>query len=208
MSLASSGGDFLAQASAALADSLDLDITLKTVARLAVPAIADSCAIHLLDNRDAVRLVAVVHVDPLKAGAMEALADPAAASPSRIWIRTIHEGVSALVADIDQKTVLESLKGDDRLLAIFEEVGFTSQISVPLRVRGRTIGGITFTLGPGSRRYDAADLALAEDLASRAAMAVENARLYKQAQRGEPPEGRVPRHAVARAADAPQRHPR
>ena len=175
------GGDFLARASAALADSLDLETTLNTVARLAVPAIADSCAIHLLDERDAVRLVAAVHVNPAKSATMQALTDPATASPSRIWLRTIREGTSALIADIDQTDIMASLKGDDRLMALFEDVHFTSQISVPLRVRGRTIGGISLTLGPGDRRYDAADLALAEDLAGRAAMAVENARLYKQA---------------------------
>ena len=172
-----SGGDFLAQASAALADSLDLDTTLKTVARLAVPGIADSCSIHLIDERGAIRLVAAVHVDPLKAFAMQALADPDTAAPTRTWVRTIRDGTSALLADINEATIRESLKDDDRLLAMFDQVRFTSQISVPLRVRGRTIGGITLTRGPGSRRYDGADLALAEDLAGRAAMAVENARL-------------------------------
>ena len=175
------GGDFLAQASAALADSLDLEVTLTTVARLAVPGIADSCAIHLLDARGAIRLVAAVHVDPAKAFAMRALADPETSAPSRTWVRTILEGRSALLADIDDATIRASLQDDQRLLAMFDEVRFTSQISVPLRVRGRTTGGITLTLGPGSRRYDRRDLALAEDLAGRAAMAVENARLYQQA---------------------------
>ena len=68
---------------------------------------------------------------------------------------------------------------------MFDELRFTSQISVPLRARGRTIGGITFTLGPGLRRYDAVDVRLAEDLAQRAAIAVDNARLYRAAQEGE-----------------------
>ena len=121
MSLASSGADFLAQASAALADSLDLETTLNTVARLAVPGIADSCAIHLLDERDVIRLVAAVHVDPLKAGAMQTLADPATAAPTRTWVRTIREGTSALLADINEETIRESLKGDDRLVAVFDE---------------------------------------------------------------------------------------
>jgi CheY-like chemotaxis protein len=67
----------------------------------------------------------------------------------------------------------------------FDQVRFTSQISVPLLARGRTIGGITFTLGPGERRYDASDVRVAEDFAQRAAIAVDNARLYRVAQEGE-----------------------
>jgi signal transduction histidine kinase len=86
-----------------------------------------------------------------------------------------------LIANIDQEAIHRSLEDDEELLRAFQAVGFTSQISVPLRARGRTIGGITFTLGPGDRRYDAADLRLAEDLAHRAAIAVDNAWLYQHA---------------------------
>jgi hypothetical protein len=176
---------FLAQASAALSDSLEFETTLNTVARLAVPGIADSCAIHLLDEDGDIRLVAAVHVDPAKAAAMQTIADPKTAGPSRTWVRTIREGTSALLADISAADVRRLLGGDERLIAIFDTLGFTSQISVPLRARGRTIGGITFTLGPGVRRYEAADVRLAEDLAQRAAIAVDNARLYRAAQEGE-----------------------
>ena len=172
---------FLAQASAALAGSLDLDTTLHTVAELSVPGIADSCAIHLLDETGAVRLVAAVHVDPLKAAAMSTLADPGDSASSRIWQRTIRDGQSEMLSDITKELVVQALHGDQALLRAFDEVGFTSQISVPLRVRGRTIGGLTFMLGPGERRYEAADLALAEDLAHRAALAVDNARAYRAA---------------------------
>ena len=176
---------FLAQASAALSDSLEFETTLNTVARLSVPGIADSCAIHLLDEDGDIRLVAAVHVDPAKAAAMQTIADPKTAEPSRTWVRTIREGTSALLADILPADVRRLLGGDEQLIAIFDTLGFTSQISVPLRARGRTIGGITFTLGPGVRRYDPADVRLAEDLAQRAAIAVDNARLYRAAQEGE-----------------------
>jgi signal transduction histidine kinase/ActR/RegA family two-component response regulator len=172
---------FLAQASAALADSLDFETTLQTVARLAVPAVADSCAIHLIDDGGAVRLVAAVHVDPLKAEAMRTLADPATASPSRLWLRTIREGTTSMIANIDAEAIHRSLQDDERLLHAFRAVAFTSQISVPLMARGRTIGGLTFTLGPGTRRYDDADVRLAQDLAHRAAIAVDNAWLFQHA---------------------------
>ena len=175
----------LAQASAALADSLDFETTLSTVARLAVPGIGDSCAIHLIDEDDRIRLVAAVHVDPLKTQAMQTLADPTNATTARSWIRTIRDGTPTLLAEIDEAVITRSLQGDAQLLRAFDEVRFTSQISVPLVARGRTIGGITFTLGPGERRYDAADVRLAEDLAQRAAIAVDNARLYRAAQEGE-----------------------
>jgi len=176
---------FLAQASAALSDSLEFETTLSTVARLAVPGIGDSCAIHLIDGEERIRLVAAVHVDPSKSAAMETLANPDTASMSRGWLRTIREGTTTLFADIDAGTIARSLEGDPALLRAFDQVRFTSQISVPLRARGRTIGGITFTLGPGSRRYGDADVRVAEDLAQRAAIAVENARLYRAAQQGE-----------------------
>jgi signal transduction histidine kinase/ActR/RegA family two-component response regulator len=175
----------LAQASAALADSLDFETTLNTVARLAVPGIGDSCAIHLIDEDDHIRLVAAVHVDPQKAGAMRTLADPTDATSARNWIRTIRDGASTLLAEIDATVVERSLQHDPLLLRAYDEVRFASQISVPLVARGRTIGGITFTLGPGERRYDMADVRLAEDLAQRAAIAVDNARLYRAAQDGE-----------------------
>ena len=176
---------FLARASAALSDSLEFETTLRTVARLAVPAIADSCAIHLMDDDDRIRLVAAVHVDPLKAAAMRTLADPATAGPSRTWLRTIRDGTPTLLADIDAAAIDRSFEGDQALMRAYDEVRFTSQISVPLLARGRTIGGITFTLGPGERRYDASDVRVAEDLAHRAAIAVDNARLYRAAQEGE-----------------------
>ncbi len=172
---------FLARASDALADSLEVEPTLQTVANLAVPGVADCCAIHLADANGDVRLVAAVHVDPAKADAMRTLADPATASSSRAWFRALREGRTELLADIDRTAIHDSLQDDPHLLAAFAVVGFTSQISVPLLARGRTIGGITFTLGPGTRRYDAADVRLAEDLAHRAAIAVDNARLYQQA---------------------------
>jgi len=176
---------FLAEASAALSDSLEFETTLHTVARLAVPRVADSCAIHLLDHDERIRLVAAVHVDPSKAAAMQTLADPETSSSSRAWVRTIREGTTSVLANIDAAAIQASLQSDPALMRAFDEVRFTSQISVPLRARGRTIGGITFTLGPGSRRYDAADVRAAEDLAQRAAIAVDNARLYRAAQQGE-----------------------
>jgi signal transduction histidine kinase/ActR/RegA family two-component response regulator len=172
---------FLAQASAALSDSLDFETTLQTVARLAVPGVADSCAIHLMDHAGAIRLVAAVHVDPHKAEAMRTLADPATSSGSRIWLRTIREGTTNVIADIDVAAIHEALHANQDLLQAYETLGFTSQISAPLVARGRTIGGITFSLGPGSRRYDDADVRLAKDLAHRAAIAVDNAWLYQHA---------------------------
>jgi signal transduction histidine kinase/ActR/RegA family two-component response regulator len=176
---------FLAQAGSALSDSLEFETTLNTVARLAVPGVADCCAIHLIDEAGTIRLVAAVHVDPVKTWAMETLADPRTSGPSRTWLRTITDGTAALLADITPETVRASLEADERLMRVWDEVGFTSQISVPLRARGRTIGGLTFMLGPGPRRYDENDLRLAEDLAHRAATAVDNARLYRAAQEDE-----------------------
>jgi hypothetical protein len=141
----------LAQASAALADSLDFETTLNTVARLAVPGIGDSCAIHLIDEDDRIRLVAAVHVDPLKAQAMQTLADPSERHDARSWIRTIRDGTPTLLAEIDEA----SSRGLFR--AMPNSCARSTRCGSPAKSRCRwspaaTIGGITFTLGPGERR--------------------------------------------------------
>jgi signal transduction histidine kinase len=177
--------EFLDRASTALAQSLDLSTTAQTVVDLAVPLFADSSAIHVPGEDGEVRLAAAAHVDPSKRAPMLKLAGRSRPNRRRGWGRTMVEGTVELFEEIDEAAVRAALGTDPDLLAAFAELQFTSQLSVPMRARGRLVGAITFAVGPGPRRYGPADAAWAQELALRCALAIDNARLYDAAQRRE-----------------------
>jgi PAS domain S-box-containing protein len=172
---------FLAAAGAALAESLDYRITLQRVADLAVPALADWCVVDVVEPRGIER-VAIAHADPSKIEVAERLQrlypdDPAARQGVPNVIRT---GRSELVAEISD-AMLEAAARDPEHLRLMRELQLRSYIVVPLVARGRTLGAVSVVGSTARRRYDAEDLAVAQDLAARAAMALDNARLYDEA---------------------------
>jgi signal transduction histidine kinase len=174
---------FLDRASVALAESLDLRTTAQTVTDLAVPFFADTCAIHVPGPDGEVRLVAASHVDASKRAAMLVLAARAGPNRQRGWGRTLVDGTVELFEEID--AVRQVLGDDPKLNAAFAEVALVSQLSVPMQAHGRLVGAMTFALQAGPRRYSADDIEFAQDLARRCALAVDNARLYEEAQRRE-----------------------
>jgi signal transduction histidine kinase len=176
---------FLDRASIALAESLDLRTTAQTVADLAVPYFADTCAIHVPGPDAEVQLVAASHVDPSKREAMLLLAGRRHPNRNRGWGRTMVEGTVELFEQIDDRTVQQALGDDATLRAAFEAIALVSQLSVPMQVHGRLVGAITFGLQAGPRRYSTDDVEFAQDLARRCALAIDNARLYDEAQRRE-----------------------
>lgn len=172
---------FLADGSAILSSSLDYEATLTRVARLAVPALADWCTVDLVTDGDAIENVAVAHVDPEKVELarrlrMEYPPEPDAATGVPAVIRS---GRSALYAEITND-VLAAATVDERQIEIARELGLRSAITAPMTAGGRTFGAITFVNAESDRRYTDADLALLEEIARRAAVAVDNARLYKE----------------------------
>jgi len=176
---------FLAGASALLASSLEWEATLASVAKLAVPGIADWCAVEVPETLSPDALpVAVAHVDPAKvARALEWRRrwppDPdAPAGPAAV----IRSGQSELYEEIPD-LMLVAVARDEEQLRIARELGMTSAMVVPLSARGRTLGAITFASAESGRRYGPADLAMAEELGRRAGVAVDNARLWEAAQR-------------------------
>jgi signal transduction histidine kinase len=173
---------FLAEASHALASSLDYAITLNTVARQAVPAIADCCMIYLLDDDGSVRRAAAAHRDPERQALMlEILSRYPVSTEARMGTsRVLRDGTSELISEIPDSTLVE-LARDARHLEFLRAEKMRSLMSVPLSTRGRTIGAITLLSSRPDRRYQTADLVLAEELARRAALAVDNARLYRAA---------------------------
>jgi PAS domain S-box-containing protein len=172
---------FLADASKSLAALVDYGSTLQKVARLAVPSFADWCAVDLLEPDGSLRRVAVVHADPSKVELAHDLQrryppDPDALQGVRHILRT---GKPELVSEITEALLVETVKDQERL-RILRELGLKSYMGVPLQARGMTVGAVTFVAAESGRRFDATDLAVAEDLAHRAGIAMENARLYAE----------------------------
>ncbi len=173
--------EFLASASSMLAASLDYETTLTSQARLAVPFLADWCFVYVTDEDVPVRQNIVVHADPSKAALsyrlQRSLGRDSELPPSVAG--ALESGKSAIVHEISR--VWPVTEGDDQQrLALQEGFEFKSAIVVPLIARGRTLGAMVFVVGESGRRYGATDLTLAEDLAGRSALAVDNARLYRQ----------------------------
>ena len=173
---------FLADASTLLAASLDVDTTLESIARLAVPLIADWCSIAIREDDGTIRNVAVAHRDPDKiawARELQGLypADPDAPRGAAAVIRT---GTPELLADIPESLIEEALSERPELIEPLRELGFRSSLAVPLVVRDRVIGALTLvTAAESGRLLGEEDLGLAGDVARRAAVAVENARLFE-----------------------------
>jgi GAF domain-containing protein len=171
---------YLAQASAELGSSLDYEVTLRRVADMAVPWFADWCAISL-EQDGLLRTLAVAHVDPAKVRLALELqerypADPRSESGS---YRVLRTGESELTPDISDE-MIEAAVTDPEQLEVIRALDFRSAMMVPLRTDRRTLGVVTWVAGRDGRRFDAADLALGEDLARRAATAIDNAQLHSE----------------------------
>jgi signal transduction histidine kinase/DNA-binding response OmpR family regulator len=174
---------FLAAASEILASSLEYQTTLARVARLAVPILADWCIVHLLEEDGALRALATAHADPAKADRASQLWQRyhPGLSDSHGPARVLHTGESELFPEIPDALLADVTRGARRFDAL-KRLGLTSYMCVPLQARDQTLGTMTFVTAESRRRYRTVDLALAQDLARRAAVAIDNARLYRDAQ--------------------------
>ena len=174
---------FLAQASIALGSSLEIDQVLRTIARLSVPAFADWCSLDMIESDGSVRRVAVTHADPTMRDIADMAAtyppDPEARHPRTTVLRT---GRPVLFREVPDEG-LAQIASDEKHLAALRRLAYGSVIIVAIAARGRILGALTFaTTAESRRRYGPDDLAFAEDLAHRAALAIDNARLYEEAQ--------------------------
>jgi PAS domain S-box-containing protein len=173
----------LAAASRALASSLDYQATLKEVARLGLPLLADWCAVHLLEPDGRLQLIALAHRERASEAASWELGlrypprvdDPV--GPAAV----VRSGRAELIAEIPP-AALEAVAQDPAHLELLRASGLESVMIVPLSARGRTLGALTFAFAGSGRRYTQARLEVAEELATRAALAIDNARLYQQEQ--------------------------
>ena len=175
---------FLAEASKVLSSSLDYESTLRAVAALAVPTIADWCGIDMLIGEDTVEQLAVAHVDPAKVAWAKELRrqqPPDLSQPQGLGL-VLRTGVSQLYPEITE-AMLVAAAPNQRTVELARSLQLTSIMIVPLSIHGRVIGAITFASAESGRHYTPSDLSTAEELAGRAALAIENARLFGESQR-------------------------
>jgi len=179
---------FLADASAALAGLVDVDSALQNVARLAVPRFADWCAVDAIEEGATLRRVAVAHQDqdqdPVElAHELHEKYPPDPNAAQGLW-HVLRTGKSELISEFSDSLMSATIRDmgqremgqRDKLRTL----GLRSYLAVPLSVRGKVLGVLTFVTAESGRHYTVEDLAVAEDLAHRAAVALENARLYQE----------------------------
>jgi signal transduction histidine kinase len=175
---------FLAEVSRCLADSLDYEATLTTVAGMSLPYLDAWCIVDVLDEADAVRRVAVLHPDPAKQDVARRLhvqypprRDDLIGAP-----RVIRTGRPEMVFDVPDQALAAAAHDADHL-DLLRTLGIRSYVIVPMVARGKVLGAMTFVTAETGRRFGEIDVVMAEDLARRAAMAVDNARLHREALR-------------------------
>ena len=171
---------FLAEASAKLSSDLDYEATLTSVAEAAVPWFADWCAISLAED-GVLRTIAVAHTHPERMALVQELQEryPADPESGAGGYGVLSSGVSQLVPDVTDE-LLEARAVDEDHLRLMLALDLRSGLACPLKVGDRRLGVITWVAGEGGRRFTEDDLAFGEDLAQRAAIAIDNAQLHSQ----------------------------
>ena len=188
---------FLAEISRRLFESLDYEQTLANVARLAMPELGAWCIVDVLETGGAIRRLAVFHPDVGLQSLVKELElhYPPAGDDIIGAPRILETQQPELIPEVTED-LLATASLDKRHLGILRALGFCSYMVVPLKARGKLLGAITFISASNDQRYTPKDLLFAEDLAGRAAMAMDNARLFQEARQAK--EEAVA--AVARAA--------
>jgi signal transduction histidine kinase/CheY-like chemotaxis protein len=176
---------FLAEVSKTLSGSLDYERTLEEVVRLAVPSLADWCIIDLVEE-EGFRRLAVAHADPSQATLAERLKGSYVlleAAPFGVS-KVIRTGRTEFVSHFD-RTVLDRITQGEKHRAALIEMGIRSYVCVPLINRSRLLGALSFTACDPERVYREEDVQLFEEVAARAAIAIDNARLYNEVVRAD-----------------------
>lgn len=173
---------FLAETSRCLAQSLDYESTLRTVAGIALPFLGSWCIVDIVEPDESMRRIAIVHPDP----AMEALATGLMESwpPDRAdelgAPKAMRSRQVEVIGCVDDEMLVAVARNEGNLRTL-RALGIGSVIVIPLMARGSVLGALTLVSADGARRYGPADLVLAEDLGARCALAIDNARLHRDA---------------------------
>ncbi|HEY9831870.1 MAG TPA: PAS domain S-box protein [Stenomitos sp.] len=174
---------FLVEASSLLAASLDYQTTLRNVAHLAIPTLADWCLVDMFQADSSIRQIAIACTDPAKQATLNELRrryppDPKTHNP--VWQRLL-QGQSILYPELTESQMV-AMAQDNEHLQLLKSLGRRSVMIVPIQSRQQVLGVISFASSALKRRYNPTDLALAEDIARRAATAIDNARLYRDSE--------------------------
>src|SRR5687768_11783197 len=174
---------FLLRASEQLASSLDYETTIASIAQLAVPALADWCAVDVVERDQSTKHVAVAHADPAKVEYVKRLREKYPADPNspRGAAQVIRTGKPELLSDIPESMIAQAAR-DEEHLQILRKLGLKSYLAVPLSARGTTFGALTLVYAESGRRFEERDLKVATELARRIGTAIENARLLQESE--------------------------
>jgi PAS domain S-box-containing protein len=177
---------YLAEVSKVLASSLDYQTTLNQLAHQMVPHLADWCTVHILEEDGSILPVATAHVNPEKVKWADEIRQRYPLNPDnqRGTPQVLRTGQSEIYPNIPDALLVE-VAYDSEHLHLLRQVGFRSAMIVPMQAHGKTLGTLTLVAAESGRCYDQTDLTLAEELARRAALAVDNARLYKKTQQAQ-----------------------
>ena len=176
------GAKLLSDASRVLQSTLDYEKTLDAVARLAVGDMSDWCAVDLADADGTIRQVVVAHVDEARikwARELNKRYPPDYSGPTGVG-HVIKTGQPEIYPDITDEMLVAGARDEDHL-GLMRELRFRSALVVPMIARGRTLGALTLVSTDKGRRYGDEDVALVTELATRAALAIDNAQLYRSA---------------------------
>ncbi|MBL9125312.1 MAG: PAS domain S-box protein, partial [Planctomycetaceae bacterium] len=172
---------FLADASSTLTALVEIESTMQKVARLSVPYFADWCLVDVVGEDGHISRIAAAHADPARQELLERFGRdfPSDWDKTTVVTRVLRSGQAELHSEISEE-VLRSGAINQEHLDLIHALNPRSAIWVPLAIHGRILGAMGFVAGESGRRYGPTDLALAEDLAGRAAIALENSRLYRE----------------------------
>jgi serine phosphatase RsbU (regulator of sigma subunit)/PAS domain-containing protein len=178
---ARSRADFLARAGAILDASLDYEETLRSVAQIAVPEIADWCAVSVLDDAGVLQEVATAHTDSAQRELGRELRrrfppDPESTTGA---VGVARSGETQYVRELTDEMLVAAIPNPEQL-ALVRGLGVRSVVIAALKARGRLFGTLTLANAESGRLFERADVQLAEELAARAGMAIDNARLYTE----------------------------
>ncbi|MEH2376547.1 PAS domain S-box protein [Nostoc sp.] len=172
--------NFLVEASTLLAASLDYEITLESVAKIAVPTLADWCIVDVFREDWSSKQIAIAIADPTKLNTLEEIRRryPPKTRAKKL-VQQLQLGISIFYPELSDSHLVQMAKNEEHL-QLLRSLGIRSLMVIPVRSRGQLFGAISFFTAESARHYKQTDLALAEDIARRAATAIDNARLYQE----------------------------